>query len=107
MKEKFYGGYAMPVCQTCHYKWSWIETMKKSYKIQLQCPKCKTKQFITKKSRWRFWFVTVIALVFLPISTQLSINKVISFIVFFLIYIVAICFYPFVIKLTNEEEEMY
>src|SRR5699024_3469843 len=45
----------MPTCQNCHEQWSWKQTMKAMFtlNVRLTCPHCGSEQYLTAKARKR------------------------------------------------------
>uniref|UniRef100_UPI00403F128B TIGR04104 family putative zinc finger protein n=1 Tax=Oceanobacillus sp. FSL K6-3682 TaxID=2921503 RepID=UPI00403F128B len=95
----------MPTCQHCQHKWTWKQTMKSTTTIDTAyiCPYCEEKQYATKKSRTKFYFLTFIPLIALLLNLF---NIPIWFIFSWLILggIAVLSLFPAVLKLTNKEE---
>ncbi|MGP4108945.1 TIGR04104 family putative zinc finger protein [Virgibacillus sp. L01] len=92
----------MPVCQNCGEKWTWKQTVKTMFR--LKCPHCGEKQYESASSRIRGGVFVLIPLVLLPINAWLefSIGTVLILAIIFAFIIIGL--YPFIIKLSNEEE---
>ncbi|WP_212926132.1 TIGR04104 family putative zinc finger protein [Oceanobacillus sp. J11TS1] len=95
----------MPTCQHCHQKWTWEQTMKRTFTIDTAyiCPYCEEKQYATKKSRIQFSLLIIIPLAALLLN---AFNIPAWFIFSWLILgsIVVLSLFPAVLKLTNTEE---
>lgn len=96
----------MPICQKCKNKWSWRETVKKTFTIDqaMKCPYCGEKQYTSSKTRkWGLLFsmlplLPLLLNIFLDISLLMMMGLIIGS------GILYICLYPFVLKLFNQEE---
>lgn len=96
----------MPICQHCQKRWSWKLALKRSFTLNpyMICPYCGAKQYMTKRARNRslaFNFIPPL-FILLPLLFDVSLWITISFIVGSGLLI--LCFYPFMIELSNEEE---
>lgn len=94
----------MPVCQSCGKEWTWKQTMKTLFK--LKCPYCGEKQYESAKSRMKNSMISVllISIVMLPVSVLLDLSLVTTVTLSFLAAVILFSVYPFVLKLSNEEE---
>lgn len=98
----------MPTCQNCHYKWSWKQTLKKSFILSegMTCPYCEKKQYITSRARKRS---TVIPFLVPLIMLGNLIFGTSYFSLIALIILIPFIFviYPFIIELSNKEEALW
>jgi CXXC-20-CXXC protein len=95
----------MPSCQKCDQKWSWKQTLKKSFTLDtgMICPYCKKKQYITKGTMIKNTLITFMAMTVMTIwslffgSSFGLIAISISFVPLF------VMLYPFWVELSNKE----
>ncbi|MFB4166936.1 TIGR04104 family putative zinc finger protein [Virgibacillus sp. JSM 102003] len=92
----------MPVCHNCGRKWTWKQTIKTMFR--LKCPHCGKKQYESASSRIRGSVFVLIPLILLPINAwfEFSIGTVLILAIIFAFIMIGL--YPFIIKLSNEEE---
>lgn len=96
----------MPTCQNCKTKWSWKETFKKMFTTDpaMKCPYCGEKQYTSSKTRkWSLLFsllplLPLLLNIFLDIPLFMMMGLIVG------IGLLCICLYPFVLKLSNQEE---
>lgn len=96
----------MPTCESCHKKWSWKQTIKKTTTLnpEMICPYCGEKQYQSKKSKKKVAFLTLTVLLPLliqaffnvPVAALLSLIPLLAIFVFLL--------YPFSVELKCKEE---
>src|SRR5690625_1653157 len=103
------GGEQMPVCQHCQEQWTWKETIRQSFTldISMTCPHCQEKQYVSKSYRaiGHLFLFSPILLFFIVLWLDISlINAIILSIILALI---VFSLYPFMIKLSNEEEPFW
>lgn len=96
----------MPTCENCNNKWSWKQTIKKTTTLNpaMTCPHCKEKQYQTKKSRVKISFLTSIVLVPLLIQIFFDMPDSILLSLFPVLLVIVLVLYPFLVKLSNNEE---
>lgn len=99
----------MPVCQNCDQKWSWKQTFKQSFTLDIgmNCPYCGQKQYVTKSSRIKSNLFNIIPIVTLPIAIWLEFSLGIALIFAFVIGLIIISLYPYTIELSNKEENFW
>lgn len=92
----------MPICQNCGNKWTWKQTIKTIFK--LRCPHCGQKQYESTSSRIRSGIFGLLPVMLLPVNAWLdfSVGVVLPMVVMLVLIILG--FYPFILKLSNEEE---
>ena len=99
----------MPVCQNCEQKWTWKQTVKKSFTLDtaMPCPHCDQKQYITSKSRKRGAPLTMIIpfLIFIPYFFDITLLIAIS--LYVVVGIGVMLIHPFLIELSNQEEAFW
>ncbi|WP_170140774.1 TIGR04104 family putative zinc finger protein [Oceanobacillus arenosus] len=97
----------MPNCQKCGRRWSWSQTLKVNFKFDgMECPNCGKKQYVAAKSKkslkWISYLpVILILLLLFDFTLQITIGLII------VASILMIGLYPFLIKLTSEDEGVY
>lgn len=93
----------MPICQHCKQKWTWLESMKKIFRMT--CPYCGEKQYQSAQSKKIASFIYVIPMLIVFIMNSLF-SLSIGVGLMFLLLILALFFsiIPFYLKLSNEEE---
>ena len=96
----------MPTCQNCDQKWSWKQTLRKSFTLDtgMICPYCEKKQYTTKSTRIRNFLITFIAMSVITFWSLFfgSSIALISLSVSFVPLVVIL--YPFWVELSNKEE---
>lgn len=99
----------MPVCQNCHYKWSWKETFKRSFTFgnAMICPHCEEKQYLSARLRKRSTIIP-----FMIISIIMLCNLFFGPSYFYVITLISLLplffgIYPFFVELSNEEEPLF
>ncbi|SDJ80053.1 TIGR04104 family putative zinc finger protein [Sediminibacillus albus] len=94
----------MPTCQNCGKEWTWKQTVKSVFK--LHCPYCGKKQYETASSRRRGGMVALLPLLVLPANAVMDFGW--AFIpALVVIACVIFIIYPFLLKLSNEEEPLW
>ncbi|THE13054.1 hypothetical protein E1I69_09295 [Bacillus timonensis] len=99
----------MPTCQKCNKKWSWKQTLKKSFTFTnaITCPYCGEKQYITARTRKISASISFIAPILgLFLNFYSDSPHVILFIMlgFLSLFIVI---YPFYLETSNKEEPLF
>lgn len=92
----------MPSCQNCGEKWAWKQTVKRLFR--LKCPHCGEKQYESASSRTKGGVFLLIPLVMVPIITWLEISLGMALFLAIIFAIIIFGLYPFILKLSNEEE---
>jgi|SRR5699024_6188853 len=96
----------LPVCQHCHTRWTYIDTLKNLFR--LRCSYCGEKNYFSRTFRWRepifFLFIMGINFFLLPmLSISFGSKLMIILIILFLYLSTA----PFGLKLTEKEEPFF
>ncbi len=93
---------SLPTCQNCGEKWTWKQTIKTLFK--LKCPHCHVKQYESASSRKQGAIFGLIPLILLPIiiGFEFTMSTTLIFAVVLVILIFAL--YPFILKLSNQQE---
>ncbi|MBM7703539.1 TIGR04104 family putative zinc finger protein [Metabacillus iocasae] len=99
----------MPTCQHCQTRWTWKQTFKRSFAFshQMICPSCNHVQYVTKRSRIKSSFLSFIPPLILLLTTSLSIPLQVSFSLLIGAALGMFITYPFLLKLSNEEEPLW
>ncbi|MFC4559341.1 TIGR04104 family putative zinc finger protein [Virgibacillus kekensis] len=92
----------MPICQNCGGKWTWNQTINTIFK--LKCPHCGNKQYESASSRIKGGCFALIPLLILPINAWLDFSVGTALILAAIFAIIVLGMYPFILKLSNEEE---
>lgn len=96
----------MPTCQHCHTKWTWTQTIKRLF--TLTCPYCGQKQYESASSKQRGGIFGVITpLILLPIIIGFDVSMGAALILAIMVSAGIFGFYPFILKLSNEEEPFF
>src|SRR5690625_3019483 len=99
----------MPVCQRCHANWSWVETMKCLFilNVSLTCPHCDGKQYYTAQFRKRSSFVPIV-IITLTFGMNLLVGPTYAALVLLLgLSLLYFLLLPFFVQLSNEEEPLF
>ncbi|WP_010530281.1 TIGR04104 family putative zinc finger protein [Lentibacillus jeotgali] len=96
----------MPTCQNCHEQWSWAQTVKVMFTldVRLTCPYCGQKQHLTTKARKQSSILNFVVPVALFLALMLEVPPLASFAILVGGALVAAGIYPFLIELTNQAE---
>ncbi|WP_010530215.1 TIGR04104 family putative zinc finger protein [Lentibacillus jeotgali] len=92
----------MPICQSCGKRWTWKQTIKTIFK--LKCPYCGEKQYESASSRIRSGVFWLIPLVILPINAGFGFSVGTALFIAIILVFIILGLYPFILKLSNEEE---
>lgn len=92
----------MPTCKNCGEKWTWKQTIKTLFR--LKCPYCGIKQYESASSRIRGSIFMLIPLILLPVNALLEITMSTAFILAVVLVFLIFGLYPFILKLSNEQE---
>jgi CXXC-20-CXXC protein len=95
----------MPTCSVCNKKWTWFQTIKTIFK--LTCPYCDKRQYESASSRKRGSMFALIPLVILPINALLEVTVGTAIILAIILGLLTIGSYPFILKLSNEQEPLF
>lgn len=94
----------MPTCKQCHHKWTWTDTIKRTFKKKKECPYCGEIQYTSFKSSQRMtWYGLIIPILFIVISL-FSLPTIIGTIVSAIIIVIGFLTQPFLTTLSNKEE---
>lgn len=96
----------MPICEQCHEKWSWWETIRTTTTLNptLICPYCDNTQYVTQRSRMQMTVLPLISLLPLLLSGFTNLPKAIVLGPIPLLAIFALSLYPFLVHVGNEDE---
>jgi CXXC-20-CXXC protein len=75
--------------------------------FRLKCPYCDVKQYESAASRKKTWVISALPAVLLPLYwfTDISIKPAIMILI--VLYLLVFSYYPFVMKLSNEQEPFW
>ncbi|WP_164669813.1 TIGR04104 family putative zinc finger protein [Virgibacillus doumboii] len=96
----------MPVCQNCGKGWTWKQDVKASFRMK--CPHCDKKQYETTDSRRKgsmFAFLPLI--IILPVNALFDYNWLVMLILIAISVSIIVITYPFILKLSNEQEPLW
>ncbi|KHF39266.1 TIGR04104 family putative zinc finger protein [Halalkalibacter okhensis] len=98
----------MPTCQMCNKKWSWKETIKRGFTLDIgmKCPHCEGKQYHSEKSRVRIFISSLIVLSPMLLPIVFNMNSLLVLIIFFVLACLVFLLQPFLIELANHEEQI-
>ncbi|WP_399208216.1 TIGR04104 family putative zinc finger protein [Sutcliffiella rhizosphaerae] len=105
------GGIEMktPTCHQCNKQWKYKETWKASltFKQEMKCPNCGEVQFLTKNARQKIsflmFFVSLLNLPLIIFAFEMKFG--IPLLVFS--YFILISFYPYIYRLSSENEPLW
>ncbi|WP_099363705.1 TIGR04104 family putative zinc finger protein [Fredinandcohnia onubensis] len=95
----------MPICNHCGKEWTWKQTMKTL--SRLKCPQCNNKQYESASSKKKTSIIGLIPVIALPINVFLNNPWWMVVIIMIPMIAVVLCVYPFMIKVSNEEEPLW
>lgn len=106
--EKGGGGESMATCQSCGKAWRWKQSFKKMFTLDtaLECPHCGKKQYLTPKARKRSSVYTLLTPFILLLLFLFDVSPLISIGVLFVFLLLMMGTYPFIIELSNQEEDL-
>jgi CXXC-20-CXXC protein len=99
----------MPTCKSCHQKWTWKYTFGKllSMKREMPCSHCGKVQYISKKSRKKMSFMSLIPIIPLFFSTSYNLSAAIYFLISVSLFLIVLALTPLFLELTDEEKVLY
>jgi len=99
----------MPICESCHNKWSWKQTIKKTTTLnsEFTCPFCVEKQYQTQQSKTKVALLTPIGLLPLPIQLFFDVPGLALLILFPVLAVILLLIYPFFIEISSKEQYLY
>lgn len=95
----------MPVCQHCHKKWTYTDTLKNMFRFI--CPYCNNKNYLSVKARKRGGYIYVVILPFLILNLYYDISLFIVTMIALLLVITNFLIHPFMVQLSKEEEPLW
>ncbi|SRR5690554_521888 len=97
----------MPICQSCHQKWTYKDAVKKSLTLDtaMICPYCNEKQFPTPRTQKLNTIVLFIPPLLLFINFLIGPSVVILILLLSLIPILPLL-YPLWLELSNKEKSL-
>lgn len=98
----------MPTCQHCLHKWTWKQTIKKSFTlgVGMKCPYCHEMQYYSTRFRKKSSMVSFLVPLLLAFNFLFgpSYLILIALLAFLPLYTIIV---PFFVELTNEEEPLF
>ncbi|MFC2949986.1 TIGR04104 family putative zinc finger protein [Virgibacillus sediminis] len=95
----------MPICNHCGKEWTWQQTIKTLFR--LKCPHCDNKQYESASSKKKTSIIGLLPLIALPINVFLNNPWWMVVIIMSPLIAVVLSVYPFMIKLSNEQEPLW
>ncbi|MEI5907976.1 TIGR04104 family putative zinc finger protein [Bacillus spongiae] len=98
----------MPICQKCHYKWSWKETFVRlfTFSTKLTCPSCNQDQYISKNARNRLSLTIFPFVIWIPLF-GFNVSNHYILLLQLVLCVVLIIVMPFFYQLSNKDEPMW
>ncbi|WP_121610613.1 TIGR04104 family putative zinc finger protein [Mesobacillus foraminis] len=100
----------MPVCKHCGAKWSWSDTLKRSWTFRrgMRCRNCKKKQYQTRSSRKKTSLIAgLIPVILIPAASLFDLAPVSILALGMVLGILCIGVMPFFFELTSKEEPLW
>lgn len=96
----------IPTCENCHNKWSWKQTIKKTFTLDpaMTCPYCGKKQYQTQKSKTKSSFFNAIILLPLLINAIFDLPGILLLSLFPVLFVLIMSFSPFFVEISSREE---
>ncbi|WP_188634358.1 TIGR04104 family putative zinc finger protein [Lentibacillus kapialis] len=96
----------MPTCENCNNKWSWKQTIKKTFTLDpaMTCPYCGEKQYETQKSRMKNSALNFVIPLLLLLNIFIDIPGFLLLSLFPVLFIVVMSLHPFFVKISSKEE---
>ncbi|MEC5425040.1 hypothetical protein QGM71_16255 [Virgibacillus sp. C22-A2] len=98
----------MPICAHCGKRWSYRETLKKSFRIKMICAYCHEGNYYSARGRMKSTIIPVVVspfILFSSILLDLSVTWVTVLAIVLLVIILSVT--PFWIELSKEEEALW
>ncbi|PAV28509.1 hypothetical protein CIL05_16365 [Virgibacillus profundi] len=98
----------MPSCSHCERKWTYGDTLKRSFRMKMVCPYCKGENYHSAKSRKKSMMTSVVlapAIILFGTFTDLSLLAVIPVALALGLMVLAVT--PFLTELSVEEESLW
>lgn len=96
----------IPICEKCHNKWTWKQTVKKTFSLypKMTCPYCGEIQYQTMKSKGKSFFFNSIVLLPLLLNIFFDIPGVIILSLFPILFILMMLIFPFFVEISNRDQ---
>lgn len=99
----------MPTCQNCQTKWSWWQTLKRSFVINggMMCPYCGERQYITPRARKISMLITFTAPAIILLKILFDFSHI--FLLFALLgsLPLLIGIFPLFLELSNKDQPLW
>lgn len=98
----------MPKCQSCGKRWTWGESVKRSFQLGggMLCPYCRNKQYYSARMRKRS-NITLFIIPLILVGNLFFGPSIITVIILLSIIPVYTLLFPFFMELSNEEEPLF
>jgi|SRR5690625_647786 len=99
----------MPICQQCQQKWTWLQTIKKTFTLdqKITCPQCGDIQYFTHQSKLKSASLNALVLLPLLINLFFDLPGILILSLFPITFIIIMSLHPFIVKLSNKREESF
>ena len=99
----------MPTCTHCQTKWTWKQTIKKSFTLstKLVCPVCGKSQYIAGKSRKKMGSLNMLILLPMLLNVITPISPLAALALMFTLFLAVMAYMPFLTELSAEEEPLW
>ncbi|WP_416147808.1 TIGR04104 family putative zinc finger protein [Salipaludibacillus sp. HK11] len=96
----------MPTCQNCYKKWTWKQTLKSGFTIDIgmKCPHCGKTQYLTTKSKRNNFICTLFILSPMLLPMFFNVSAIISLFLIIGFALLTIGLSPLYIELSNDED---
>lgn len=96
----------MPVCPKCKQKWSWSQTVKKTFTLdqKITCPQCGETQYFTHQSKLKSASLNALVLLPLLVNLLFDLPGILVLSLFSIIFALIVTLHPFIVKLDNSRE---
>jgi|SRR5699024_101688 len=98
----------MPTCQNCGEKWTWSQSVKRSFQLGggMPCPYCGDKQYYSARMRKRS-SITLFIIPLILLGNLFFGLSIITVIILLSIIPIYTFLFPFFMELSNEEEALF
>lgn len=99
----------MPTCQKCQQRWSWSQTVKKTFTLdqKITCPQCGETQYFTHQSKLKSASLNALALLPLLVNLIFDLPGILILSLFPIMFVLILALHPFIVKLGNSRESSY
>lgn len=99
----------MPVCQSCHHKWSWKQTFVKSFSFigGMRCTHCGEKQYVTARVKKRGTVIPLCIVLLTAIGNYFFTPTYVFLYSLAILLPLVLVINPFFVELSSEEEPLF